>query len=228
MGDIAGDLSSKRGQISGTDSAAPGTVAIRAQVPLVGAQQLPGAAEVGHRRPGLVLDRASRTTSRCRRTCSSSWCRSTRSRTRSSGWRVCPRVRWDAWAASVEWHRRGRLSSGPRRATCAAASATRSSPGGPCRSASSGCPARCPRRGRSRRRPGPTAPPSPQPVWCRLTRVRLSPTGSKRTMTKVRCARASGRCGGAFQSNEIIFFGCSARKRMSSAPLLPGAAPGSM
>jgi elongation factor G len=34
MGDIAGDLSSKRGQISGTDSAGPGTVAIRAQVPL--------------------------------------------------------------------------------------------------------------------------------------------------------------------------------------------------
>jgi elongation factor G len=34
MGDIAGDLSSKRGQINGTDSAGPGTVAIRAQVPL--------------------------------------------------------------------------------------------------------------------------------------------------------------------------------------------------
>ncbi|MEO7853021.1 MAG: hypothetical protein ABIR94_12320 [Rubrivivax sp.] len=28
--------------------------------------------------------------------------------------------------------------------------------------------------------------------------------------------------------NEIIFFGCSARKRMSSAPLLPGAPSGSM
>jgi elongation factor G len=34
MGDIAGDISSKRGQISGTDGVAPGTVAIRAQVPL--------------------------------------------------------------------------------------------------------------------------------------------------------------------------------------------------
>jgi elongation factor G len=34
MGDIAGDISSKRGQISGTDASAPGTVAIKAQVPL--------------------------------------------------------------------------------------------------------------------------------------------------------------------------------------------------
>jgi len=34
MGDIAGDLSSKRGQISGTDAGGPGTVAIKAQVPL--------------------------------------------------------------------------------------------------------------------------------------------------------------------------------------------------
>jgi elongation factor G len=34
MGDIAGDISAKRGQISGTDAAGPGTVAIRAQVPL--------------------------------------------------------------------------------------------------------------------------------------------------------------------------------------------------
>jgi elongation factor G len=34
MGDIAGDISSKRGQISGTEGVAPGTVAIRAQVPL--------------------------------------------------------------------------------------------------------------------------------------------------------------------------------------------------
>ena len=34
MGDIAGDISAKRVQISGTDSAAPGTVAIKAQVPL--------------------------------------------------------------------------------------------------------------------------------------------------------------------------------------------------
>jgi elongation factor G len=34
MGDIAGDISSKRGQISGTDSAGPGTIAIRAQAPL--------------------------------------------------------------------------------------------------------------------------------------------------------------------------------------------------
>jgi elongation factor G len=34
MGDIAGDISSKRGQISGTDTIGPGTVAIRAQVPL--------------------------------------------------------------------------------------------------------------------------------------------------------------------------------------------------
>jgi elongation factor G len=34
MGDIAGDISAKRGQINGTDAAGPGTVAIRAQVPL--------------------------------------------------------------------------------------------------------------------------------------------------------------------------------------------------
>jgi elongation factor G len=34
MGDIAGDVSAKRGQISGTDAAAPGAVAIKAQVPL--------------------------------------------------------------------------------------------------------------------------------------------------------------------------------------------------
>jgi elongation factor G len=34
MGDIAGDISSKRGQINGTDAAGPGTVAIKAQVPL--------------------------------------------------------------------------------------------------------------------------------------------------------------------------------------------------
>jgi len=34
MGDIAGDLSSRRGQLSGTDSAAPGTLVIKGQVPL--------------------------------------------------------------------------------------------------------------------------------------------------------------------------------------------------
>ena len=34
MGDIAGDLSSKRGQLSGTDSASPGTLVIKGQVPL--------------------------------------------------------------------------------------------------------------------------------------------------------------------------------------------------
>lgn len=34
MGDLAGDISAKRGQISGTDAVAPGTVAIKAQVPL--------------------------------------------------------------------------------------------------------------------------------------------------------------------------------------------------
>ena len=34
MGDIAGDISAKRGQINGTDTIAPGAVAIRAQVPL--------------------------------------------------------------------------------------------------------------------------------------------------------------------------------------------------
>jgi elongation factor G len=34
MGDIAGDISAKRGQISGTDAVSPGTVAIKAQVPL--------------------------------------------------------------------------------------------------------------------------------------------------------------------------------------------------
>jgi elongation factor G len=34
MGDIAGDLSSKRGQLSGTDSGSPGTLVIKGQVPL--------------------------------------------------------------------------------------------------------------------------------------------------------------------------------------------------
>ena len=34
MGDIAGDISSKRGQLSGTDSLAPGTLVIKGQVPL--------------------------------------------------------------------------------------------------------------------------------------------------------------------------------------------------
>ncbi len=34
MGDIAGDLSAKRGQLSGTDSTAPGTLVIKGQVPL--------------------------------------------------------------------------------------------------------------------------------------------------------------------------------------------------
>ena len=34
MGDIAGDLSSKRGQLSGTDSLTPGTLVIKGQVPL--------------------------------------------------------------------------------------------------------------------------------------------------------------------------------------------------
>ena len=34
MGDIAGDISSKRGQISGTDTLSPGTLAIKGQVPL--------------------------------------------------------------------------------------------------------------------------------------------------------------------------------------------------
>lgn len=34
MGDITGDLASKRGQVTGTDSLAPGTVLIRGQVPL--------------------------------------------------------------------------------------------------------------------------------------------------------------------------------------------------
>jgi len=34
MGDIAGDIASRRGQLSGTDSAAPGTLVVRGQVPL--------------------------------------------------------------------------------------------------------------------------------------------------------------------------------------------------
>ena len=34
MGDIAGDLSSRRGQLSGTDTLAPGTLVIKGQVPL--------------------------------------------------------------------------------------------------------------------------------------------------------------------------------------------------
>jgi elongation factor G len=34
MGDIAGDLSSKRGQVLGTDALAPGTLLIKGQVPL--------------------------------------------------------------------------------------------------------------------------------------------------------------------------------------------------
>ena len=34
MGDITGDLSAKRGQVSGTNSDAPGTVTIAGQVPM--------------------------------------------------------------------------------------------------------------------------------------------------------------------------------------------------
>src|SRR5690606_11511819 len=34
MGDIAGDLASRRGQVTGTDSVAPGILVIRGQVPL--------------------------------------------------------------------------------------------------------------------------------------------------------------------------------------------------
>jgi elongation factor G len=34
MGDIAGDISSKRGQLSGTDALAAGTLSIKGQVPL--------------------------------------------------------------------------------------------------------------------------------------------------------------------------------------------------
>jgi elongation factor G len=34
MGDIAGDLSSRRGQLSGTDSQSPGTLVIKGKVPL--------------------------------------------------------------------------------------------------------------------------------------------------------------------------------------------------
>jgi elongation factor G len=34
MGDIAGDISSKRGQLSGTDTLAAGTLSIKGQVPL--------------------------------------------------------------------------------------------------------------------------------------------------------------------------------------------------
>jgi hypothetical protein len=62
----------------------------------------------------------------------------------------------------------------------------------------------------------------------RLTRVALSPTGSKRTTTKVRCARAPGRWHDAFQSNEVIFFGARAMTRMPSAPFVPDSASGSV
>ena len=47
-------------------------------------------------------------------------------------------------------------------------------------------------------------------------------------MTKVRCLRASGSDGGAFQSKLSIVGCCSAMKRMSSAPFRPGSASGSM
>jgi len=47
-------------------------------------------------------------------------------------------------------------------------------------------------------------------------------------MTKVRWARASARCSGTFQPDEIILLGCKAMERMSSAPFWPAGAPGSM
>ena len=71
-GDIAGDLSSRRGQVTGHDGAAAWRH--RDQRPRAArrARRLLGAAEVRDRRPWLVVDAAERTTSRRRRTCSSS------------------------------------------------------------------------------------------------------------------------------------------------------------
>ena len=61
-----------------------------------------------------------------------------------------------------------------------------------------------------------------------MTRVEPASTGARRTTTKVRWARASGSEGGAFQSKLSIVGRCSAMKRISSAPFMPGSASGSM
>ena len=83
MGDITGDLSSKRGQVNGTHNGAAATMVVRGQVPmseLSGYQSRLNAMTSGQ---GRYTHRRCRTTRRCRRRCSSSWSPRTRCTTRS-------------------------------------------------------------------------------------------------------------------------------------------------
>ena len=61
-------------------------------------------------------------------------------------------------------------------------------------------------------------------LWAMETRVCPSSTASVRTITAVRCLRASGSEGGAFQVKESMRFSCTARTRIPSAPFMPGSA----
>ena len=78
IGDITGDLSSRRGQVSGTRNGAPGTLTVLGQAPLAelsSYQSRLNAMTGGQGRYTLALQPLR---GRCRRRCSSSWCRSTR------------------------------------------------------------------------------------------------------------------------------------------------------
>ena len=71
IGDITGDLSSKRGPVSGTRSAQARTLTVLGQAPAVRAQRLPVPAP-DDQRPGPLHAHTSATTRRFRRTCSNS------------------------------------------------------------------------------------------------------------------------------------------------------------
>ena len=73
IGDITGDLSSRRGLVSGTANGAAGHDAGARPGAAVGAVGLPVAAQRDDQRPGPLHASSCRTTRRCRRTRSSSW-----------------------------------------------------------------------------------------------------------------------------------------------------------
>jgi hypothetical protein len=52
LGDITGDLASRRGMVSGTANGAPGTMTVRGQAPMSGAARLPEPAQRADQRPG--------------------------------------------------------------------------------------------------------------------------------------------------------------------------------
>ena len=56
MGDVTGDLSGKRGRISGTDILRGGMAIIKAQAPLAEVMRVPVPAQERHRRPGQLRD----------------------------------------------------------------------------------------------------------------------------------------------------------------------------